>query len=98
MDQIERRAGLIRGIVLALIPAILFLPVVAMLTICPHDYAQYVLLPIMVAFSISEVVAGWQLSHVLKNKFDLLSVGAVAGLLVGALVLAAIVWGYIPWH
>ena len=95
MDAIQRKLNLVQGIALAGIPAVLFFPAVALLTICPSGYAETIMAVILLGFDGSEILAGWKLGRVLRHGVDWLGVGAILGLILDAVVTAGVVWGFI---
>jgi hypothetical protein len=81
---LKRKSLLLRGLVVAAIPAVLFVPAVALFTICPPNYAVFVL-----AFI-------WSFSHVLARPFlGWMNASAVVGLLLSLIVLAGASVGFI---
>jgi hypothetical protein len=90
----ERKSLLWWGLLLASIPAILFLPAFALFTICPPQYGPVVMTVILIAFAASEVVAGWKLARIVRRPLDWMSGGAIVGLLVALIILMGVAWGF----
>jgi phosphotransferase system glucose/maltose/N-acetylglucosamine-specific IIC component len=95
MDDVEKKSLLLQGLVLAAVPAILFVPAFALFTICPPEYATLVITFILIVFAGLEILAGWNLSQVLGRPFDWMSGSAVVGLLMALIVLFGVAWGFI---
>jgi hypothetical protein len=95
VENVRRRSYLLQGLVLAVVPAALFVPAAAFFTICPPEYGSTIMAIILVAFAGSEILAGWNLSRVLQRRLDWLGGTAIGGMFLAALVLGAVAWGFI---
>ena len=95
MDNSARKHQLRQGFLTASIPAVLFFPAVAFLTICPPKYGLVGMRTMAAAFLFAEIWAGWKLLRVLERRLDWVNGLAVLGLVVAVLVLAATAWGFI---
>lgn len=95
MEYTERKHHLWQGLLIAAIPALLFFPAVAFLTVCPPKYGLLGMTTMGVGFLCVEVWAVWKLFRVVQRKLDWINVSAILGLLLAALVLAATAWGFI---
>jgi hypothetical protein len=93
--EIKRKVHLRQGLLLAAVPAVLFLPAVALLTVCPPEYGIAIMRATAVVFAADEIFAGWRLLGVLERKLDGRSVAAIGGLLLALLMLVAIAWGFV---
>ncbi len=94
----ERKSHLRWGLLLASAPAILFLPLVALLAICPPRYGPVIMMVVLIVFAVGEVVAGWKLSQIVRRPLDWVSGAAVTGMFVAVVVLIAVAWGFIAPH
>jgi hypothetical protein len=95
MENQERKHHLTQGFLVASIPALLFFPAVALLTVCPPIYGLLGMRILGAGFLCAELWAGWKLFRVVRRKPDWMSGLAILGLLIAALVLAATAWGFI---
>ena len=95
MEHGERKHRLWQGLSAACVPAVLFFPAVALLTICPPNYGLWGMRAIGAVFLFSEIFSGWIFVGVIQRKLDWINGLAFLGLLVAAVVLAATAWGFI---
>lgn len=94
-DTAERKSLLWWGLLLASIPAILFIPAFALFTICPPRYGSVVMTIVLIVFAASEVLAGWKLSRIVRRPLDAASIGAIVGMLLALMVLIGVAWGFL---
>ncbi len=90
----KRRRRLRNGILLAFVPAFLFLPATAFLTVCPPDYGPTAMKDLAVGFILSELCALWNLCHLIPAKpgEGHIRAAALAGIVVAVFVLAITSW------
>jgi hypothetical protein len=90
-----RRKLLIEGSLLCGTPALLFIPFLAALTVCPPKHGIKAMQIMAIGFVISAAYGISRLLKILASSFDFDSLGAVAGICVGVLVIAGCLWGFI---
>jgi hypothetical protein len=93
MEYMERKHRLWQGILLALIPALLFFPVVAFLTVCPPTYGIAGIRIAVAVFLSSEVWGCWKLFMVIQREVDWINGVAFFGMLMAVLVIVALAYG-----
>jgi hypothetical protein len=95
MEDEERKFGLWRGLLLALVPALLFFPAAGFLTICPPAYGLPVMVTISLAFLWSATAAIRTLWTIRRRAFDWINLVAVVGILFGSVVVPLVVYGLV---
>jgi len=100
MSQSSRPAILKQAVPFSLLPAALFMPAVAFLTICPRTYSVVIMKVIAIAFIASELRALLLLVRSIEWKLgrraDWVSVVALPMLLVAVVVILLCVYGLVP--
>ena len=83
----QRRRNFFQGLPFILFPAILIVPALRFVSICPPSYGQRLAISIAIAIAASEL---WGVIHMFKcfvGKCDLTAMGAIFGAAVGGVVL-----------
>ena len=93
MEDLERKHHLLRGLVLAVVPAILFFPALQILTISSSKYRVLLMATISATFLSSEAVAVRNLLRARTGRFDWINAMSTLGTVITMLVILATVWG-----
>ena len=93
MNYAARKQRVWRGLLLALIPAVLFVPMIVAFTVCPPAYASQGIRITAALFLFVDVWASWKLISVMQRRFDWINGVAVCGMLLVVVVVGALVWG-----
>ena len=89
-----RTRSFFQGAILCLIPALLFIPAAAALTVCPRPYGTLAMKVVAVVFLVSAGYGIRKLGRVVRRKIDLTSIMALVCSLVGLVVVAGCVYGF----
>ena len=90
-----RRQVLRRGIGFCVVPAILFLPTVAALTVCPPTYGIFIMKSLAITFIASAAYGIFRLALLAERAMDFESVVGFLAIAIGLLVIAVCVWGFV---
>jgi len=82
-----RRRTFFQAAPFVLVPAILIIPALRFLSICPPSYGLRVAISIAFVFAASELWGVIKMSRCLIGKWDLTAIGAIFGSVIGLLVL-----------
>ncbi len=86
-----RRRTFFQAAPLVLLPAILIIPALRFVSICPPSYGQRLAISIAILFAASELWGVIKMSRCLIGKWDLTAIGAIFGSVIGLLVLLLMV-------
>ena len=90
-----RKALLFRALPFALLPAVLFVPALAILTVCPPAFGPFLMCLLAAAFVASEAHAVPRLVWVLRGRIDWVTGIALVAAIIGSLVFLASLWGLV---
>jgi hypothetical protein len=94
-----RRRTFFEAAPFVLLPAILIIPALTFVSICPPSYGLRLAISIALVFATSEL---WGVIHMLRcfiGKWDLTAIGAILGSVIGGLVLLGMLFiGVLAMH
>ena len=93
MEKLERKSHLLLGLILAIVPAVLFLPALMMLMIYYPGCGNPWLWVVGAVFLCSETVAIRKLMQARTGRFDWINLLSTLGTVLAALVILATIGG-----
>jgi hypothetical protein len=82
----------LRGVPFLLLPAVLIIPALKFLTVCPPEYAKKIAVSFLVVVCASEIWGLTKMFRCFTGKIDFTAIGAIVCSAIGLLVLIFAAW------